>query len=73
MDELKELYDVELTDTDKLALAVGILTDEYIKTVKILGKASNAQQRIIALSKQEAINYALERLVDTNERTKRSV
>ena len=62
MDELKELYDVELTDTEKLALAIGILTDEYIKTVKILGKASNAQQRINALSKQEAINFALERL-----------
>lgn len=62
MDELKEIYGIELTDTDKLALVVGILTEEYIKTVNILEKASNAQQRIIALSKQEAINYALERL-----------
>lgn len=57
MDELKELYGIEMTQYNKKVVALSILSDEFYKTGKILETASNSAQRIDALKKQEALKY----------------
>lgn len=59
MDELKEIYGIELTVEEKKTAAICILTNEWEKTVNTLAKASNRTQRVEALINQEAIRYAL--------------
>lgn len=59
MDELKELYGIEMTTDEKKFIAVDILRKEWERTSHILDMASNAPQRIDALKKQEAIKYVL--------------
>ena len=57
MNELKEIYDIELTQSDIVIKALEIITDEHLRVSKVLEKASNKPQRIEALIRLEAINY----------------
>ena len=57
MDELKELYGIEMSRDDIKCVARQILTDEILRTCSILEKASNSTQRIDALKRQKAIEF----------------
>lgn len=59
MDELKELYGIDMSVGEKKMVAIGILTEEWQRTAHILEMVSNAGQRIDALKKQKAIQYIL--------------
>lgn len=59
MDELKEIYGIDLTTEEKKTAAICILTNEWEKTVNTLAKASNRTQRVEALINQEAIRWVL--------------
>ena len=59
MDELKELYGIEMSLYDKKVEAINILTDVLLKTSRKLELVSNAPQRIEALKKQKAVEYML--------------
>lgn len=59
IDELKELYGIEMSLYHKKVVAINILSDVLLKTSKKLELVSNAPQRIEALKKQKAIEYML--------------
>lgn len=59
MDELKEMYGIDMSLGDKKMVAIDILTNEWERTAHVLEIASNAEQRIYALKKQKAIRYVL--------------
>lgn len=59
MNELKEIYDIELTTDDLKRRSIDILTDKYIIAQKTLDRASNQYQRTNALCDIEAIKYML--------------
>lgn len=59
MNELKDIYDIELSDIEVLKSALQILNEESDRIEKILENASNKQQRIEALTRQEAIGFIL--------------
>lgn len=59
MNELKDIYGIELSDIEVLKSALQILNEESNRIEKILGVASNKNQRIEALTRQEAIAYLL--------------
>ena len=59
MDELKEIYGIEMTTLEKKAVAVSILTNEWVKTVDTLAKSSNRTRRVDALMSQEEIKWIM--------------
>lgn len=59
MNELKDIYDIELSDIEVLKSALQILNEESDRTEKTLAVASNKHQRVEALTRQEAIAYIL--------------
>ena len=59
MNELKDMYGIELTTDDLKRGAIDILTDKYIITQKKLDRTSNQYQRTEALCDIEAIKYML--------------
>ena len=65
MDELKELYGIEMTQYDKKVVALSILSNEFYMAGKVLELASNSPQRIDALKKQEALKYMASLLGET--------
>lgn len=66
MNELKEIYDIELTHFEIVKKAIEILIEEYQRVNKVLEMASYRPQRIEALTRIEAINY-LFRLIGGNK------
>lgn len=62
MNELKDYYGIELSKNELIKIAIDILTKEYLKCSNSLEKATYSKQRIDALSRQEAVKYAVERL-----------
>lgn len=66
MNELKEIYDIELSAEEKKKIVIEILMDRYYKEAERLEKISHSLGRIQALSRQEAIVYVIEKL--NNER-----
>lgn len=59
MNELKDVYDIELTTDDLKRIAIDILTEQYIKAENTLSRASNQYQRVNAHTNIEAIKYLL--------------
>ena len=59
MNELKNIYGIELSDIEILKSALQILKEESDRIEKILQLASNKHQRIEALTRKEAIAYLL--------------
>lgn len=59
MNELKDIYDIELTHSEIVKKAIEILIEEYQRANKVLEMASYRPQRIEALTRIEAINYLL--------------
>lgn len=59
MDELKEIYGIELTNGQKRVQAISILADKWEEMNEILASVSNSAQRIDALTNQEAIKFML--------------
>lgn len=59
MNELKDVYDIELTQSDLVMKAIEIISEEYQRDNKVLEMASYRPQRIEALTRLEAINYLL--------------
>ena len=57
MNELKEIYDIELTHSEIVKKAIEILTEDYQRVNKVLEMASYRPQRIEALTREEAIIY----------------
>ena len=65
MDELKEVYGMEMSNAELKRKAYEILTDEYLKANSTLERVTNARQRIDALRKQKAIEYVLKIMGET--------
>ena len=65
MNELRELYGIEMSEYDKKVVAISILSEEFYKTGQILEMVSNSAQRIDALKKQEALKYMASLLGET--------
>lgn len=59
MNELKDVYDIELTQSDLVMKAIEIISEEYQRVNKVLEMATYRPQRIEALKRIEAINYLL--------------
>lgn len=59
MDELKVLYDIEMSRGWKKVVAISMLSDEMRRIGTLLETTSNSAQRIEALKKQKAIEYML--------------
>ena len=57
MNELKEIYDIELSHSEIVKKAIDILSEEYQRVNKTLEMASYRPQRIEALTRVEAITY----------------
>ena len=67
MNELKDIYDIELTQSDVIVKAIEIISEEYQRVNKVLEMASYRPQRIEALTRLEAINYLLKLIGAKNE------
>lgn len=65
MDELKDLYGIDLSHDEKKVVAISILSNEMRKIGTVLELASNSTQRIEALKKQKAIEYMLSLIGET--------
>lgn len=59
MNELKDIYGIELSDIQVLTSALQILKEESDRIENTLQIATNKYQRIEALTRQEAIAYLL--------------
>lgn len=59
MDELKDVFGIEMASIEKKMLVISILADVWEETDHVLEIASNRAQRVEALKKQEAIKYLL--------------
>lgn len=62
MDELKEIYGIEMGTTEMHLKTIEILSDELDRTIRTLDRASNPVQRVEALKRQEAIKWAAKTL-----------
>lgn len=62
MNELKDYYGIELSKNELIKIAIDILTKEYLECSNALEKMTYSKHRIDALSRQEAIKYAVEKL-----------
>lgn len=67
MNELKEIYDIELSQSEINVKAIEILLDKAIETNKILEKTTIKEQRIEALKRIEALDYLFTLLGSKNE------
>ena len=65
MDELKDLYGIEMSHDEKKAVAISMLSNEMRRIGTLLELASNSPQRIEALKKQKAIEYLLSMIGET--------
>lgn len=59
MNELKDIYGIEVSDIQVLTSALQILKEENDRIENTLQIATNKYQRIEALTRQEAIAYIL--------------
>ena len=59
MNELKDIYGIDLSDIKVLKSALQILKEESDRLEETLQIATNKYQRIEALTRQEAIAYIL--------------
>ncbi len=57
MNELKDVYGIELTTDDLKTNAIGMLADIYKETEDKLALTSNQHQRFFFLTKIETIKY----------------
>lgn len=62
MNELKDIYGIELSEIEVLKSALQILKDECDRIEDTLRFATNKPQRIEALTRKEAIAYILKRI-----------
>lgn len=62
MNELKEIYGLELTEKEKIIIATKILYDNAVEKGKSLEMTSDKNQRVYILSDLEAIEYAMKKL-----------
>ena len=67
MDELKDIYGVEMTELEKKIIASIILSDEYRRMDKMLAKTTDISQRYYGLQRQEALKYLASLIGDVNE------
>lgn len=65
MDELKDLYGIEMSRDEKKVIAISMLSSEMRRIGTVLELASNSAQRIEALKAQKAIEYMLSLIGDT--------
>ena len=65
MDELKDLYGIEMSRDEKIVVAISMLSNEMRRIGTLLELASNSTQRIEALKKQKAIEYMLSLIGET--------
>lgn len=65
MDELKDLYGIEMSCDEKKVVAISMLSNEMRRIGTLLELASNSTQRIEALKKQKAIEYMLSLIGET--------
>ena len=59
MNELKDIYGIELSDVEILISALKILMEESARVDNVLEMASYKPQRIEALRRKEAISFIL--------------
>lgn len=59
MNELKDIYGIELSDVEILISALKILMEESARVDNVLEMASYKPQRIEALTRKEAIGFIL--------------
>lgn len=67
MNELKEIYGLELSEKVKIKIAMRILYDNAVEKGKSLEMTSDRNQRVYLLSDLEAIEYAMEILEENNK------
>lgn len=65
MDELKDLYGIEMSRDEKKVVAISMLSNEMRRIGTLLELVSNSTQRIEALKKQRAIEYMLSLIGET--------
>ena len=67
MDELKDLYGIEMSRDEKKFVAITMLSNEMRRLGNSLETASNSAQRIDSLKKQKAIEYMFSLMGEQNE------